>query len=330
MNASPLRILFRVAAGPQVGFGHLMRSRSLARALDVAPLVSIRGNARTRATAAALGWTVLDGTNDAAVATVRPDLMVIDDPGQPDAQQWVRRARRLGVPVVSVHDLGRSIVDSDLVIDGSILPAASVSAPALLGPAYAILDPAIAKLRAEPPPPMLGRVLIALGGGTHVYAIAGELSQALFARMPALDIRVACGFAPPATLPPLARGSWIASTNGLAGELAAAAVAVVAGGVTMYEACALKKPIVAMPVVAEQDAATRAFAIRGGVLSAGWPHDDRTVARVAEAIVALFQDSSLRKRMIKQAARLVDGEGVFRVADRIRVLAAGRGAAHAA
>ena len=42
-SCGDLRILFRAAAGPRRGFGHLVRCRSLARALGVRPLVALRG-----------------------------------------------------------------------------------------------------------------------------------------------------------------------------------------------------------------------------------------------------------------------------------------------
>ena len=42
-SCGDLRILFRAPAGPRRGFGHLVRCRSLARALGVRPLIALRG-----------------------------------------------------------------------------------------------------------------------------------------------------------------------------------------------------------------------------------------------------------------------------------------------
>jgi spore coat polysaccharide biosynthesis predicted glycosyltransferase SpsG len=252
------------------------------------------------------------------------DLIVVDDPLQSEAGKWVSKARRIGVPVASVHDLGLGIVDSDLVIDGSISPVANtVKVHALRGPGYSILDPAIARLRAEGRREVEGRVLIALGGGAHVFPIAGKLSRALTTRMPELDIHVASGFVPPHQLPALVRGTWISSPTGLGDELSAATVAVVAGGVTLYEACALRVPVVAMPVTAAQHVTTRAFACRGAAVDCGWPSDERTIDRVADAVVALFANPRLRKRLSRDAGVLIDGEGVTRVAAELRQLVAG-------
>lgn len=324
--ASPLlNVLFRVAAGLQLGFGHLARSRSLAKALGVPMLVSVRGSLRTCTTASSLGWSLVEASSDISLDARHLDLIVVDDPNRDEAVKWVRKARRIGVPVASVHDLGLAIVDSDLVIDGSISPVAStITTPALRGPSFAILDPAVARLRAEGRLATPARVLIALGGGIHVYPMASRLSRALAERLPELDLHVAGGFAPPRQLPALARGSWITAPGGLAAELAEASIAIVAGGVTLYEACALRVPVIAMPVTASQHVSTRAFALRGAALDAGWPATDHTIDRVADAVVALLGNPRLAQRLSQQAAQLIDGDGVFRVADRLRQLAHGQ------
>src|SRR5262245_50609865 len=119
---SSLCVVFRVAAGPKVGFGHLVRCRSLARALDVEPIVSVRGTRRTRRVAASLGWSVVDVPTDAALAALAPAAVVVDDPSGSDAAVWTRRARRLGVPVATVHDLGIGRVSSDLAFEATADP----------------------------------------------------------------------------------------------------------------------------------------------------------------------------------------------------------------
>ena len=48
----PVRALFRVAAGPRIGFGHLVRAGVLSRALGIdKPLVSLRGRGTTNRSA---------------------------------------------------------------------------------------------------------------------------------------------------------------------------------------------------------------------------------------------------------------------------------------
>ena len=59
---SGMTVVFHVAAGPRLGFGHLVRCRSLARALGVTPRAWVRGSAATRASARAMGGEVLRDT----------------------------------------------------------------------------------------------------------------------------------------------------------------------------------------------------------------------------------------------------------------------------
>lgn len=310
-NGERLTVVFRVAAGPRVGFGHLVRCRSLARALGVTPVVSIRGTWKTRALAASMGWTVL--ADDAVCA---PDLIVVDDPGAEWAEAWVKKARRLGVPVASIHDLGLAHVASDLVIDGTIGGSGDMR-----GPQFAILDPSIADLRRQTLHPVPNRVLIALGGGSHVLSLAGRLAKAIAARSPEASIRVVRGFSAGGPGPGLRHATWVHAPNGLGRELADAHAAVVAGGVTLYEACALGVPVVALPVTAAQHLTVRAAACRGAAIDTGRPPvDDCMVSRAADAVAALLQNDALRRRQSVEARKLVDGEGVFRVAARLKDL----------
>lgn len=325
---APLTVVFRVAAGPRVGFGHLVRCRALARALGVTPLVAIRGTARTRALAAALGWTVLDSERPSLTGGPAdgraPDLIVIDDPDGPAAASWVRRGRRLGVPVASVHDLGLAHVESDLMIDGSVSPGPRADQPnSLCGPRYAILDPAIAVIRRENRQPMPGHVLVALGGGSHVLSLAGRVSRAIAARAPEAVIRVARGLSSVRAAPVLRHATWFNAPQGLGPELADAQVAVVAGGVTLYEACALGVPVVALPVTTVQHQTVRAAACRGAAIDTGRPPvDDCMVSRTAEAVAALLRNDGWRRQQSKAARQLVDGDGAARVAVRLRELVA--------
>src|SRR5436309_10845912 len=184
-------VLFRAAGGPRVGFGHLVRCRSLARALGVEPIVSVRGSAQTCATARTLGLRVVDAIGDEAIRLTQPRVLVVDDPSADDALAWVKRARRLGIPVAAVHDLGLGYVPADLGVDGSILPRTSMQGRCgdLKGPSYAILDPGLVNARERSTPCAASRVLIALGGGAHVYACATHLARAIAARWPGVEIR---------------------------------------------------------------------------------------------------------------------------------------------
>lgn len=316
----PMTVMFRVAAGPRVGFGHLVRCRSLARALGVEPRVSIRGTARTRRTARNMGWLVVP---EAFVVAGKPALLVVDDPNAAAARVWVRKGRHRGIPVASIHDAGRAWVDSDLLIDGSIGSAlAGAHAGRIVGLRFAMLDPTVHAQRRRPCPRVPARLVIALGGGAHVFSLIGALVRAIARRVPDAELRVARGFTA-RRLPHLAAATWVHAPEGLAAELGRADAAIVAGGLTLYEACALGTPAMAVAVAPGQRHTVRAAAACGAVVDAGGPDfSPRAIAWIADRAARLLGDPLARRRLSARARRMVDARGVWRVASALRRLAA--------
>ena len=323
--SADLRVLFRAPAGPRRGFGHLVRCRSLARALGVRPLIAIRGGQPARAAARALGCDVIEGAPAAVIARVAPQVVVVDDPIASNARRWIACARRAGCRVVTVHDLGLGACDGDLVVDGSIVvrrggPEGPPLRTFLTGPRFALLDPAFASPLRAVRHPRTPRVLIALGGGPR--AVLGySIARAVRREMPWVSIRIAGGFAV-ASAAHRHRIAWTGPLNGLASELAACDVAVVGGGVSLYEAGARGVAAVAVPVVVPQRPTVRGFVTAGAALGDATTAPD--AERVARDVVRLLRQPALRTALAGQGRKLVDGRGAGRVAEAIRRLVAGR------
>src|SRR5262249_17557800 len=178
MAARPRRCVVRVAAGPRLGYGHLMRARALAQHLAMQVSLSVRGGPAAARTARSMG---LELTDDPG-AVDRADLLVVDDPSLKHGRPWIARARRAGVLSVSVHD-SVPAHDADLVICGSIDAGDIRSAGAILnGPQFYLLDRRIrmalrSRWSRTSERPM--RVLVALGGGHHVRRVAQQLVVAI-------------------------------------------------------------------------------------------------------------------------------------------------------
>jgi spore coat polysaccharide biosynthesis predicted glycosyltransferase SpsG len=306
-----LRVLFRVAAGPRRGFGHLVRSISLARAMGVRPLLSLRGPAEVQDTAIALGADVLTDGSPRSIRLLRPDVLVVDDPVASATRAWVTAAKCVGTVVVTIHDLGLGFTGGDVVIDGSITRTARVRPRrvGLTGARYAILDPALPVGVRSRAVDRERRVLVALGGGPR-REIARAIADAIAGADPRAQIRIAGGFA----VEPQAAGgnvTWIGPRRGLGRELSRATVAVVGGGVSLYEACALGVPTVGVPVVASQAPTVRAFARRGAAVAMPLrASGDQTAAEV----IALLDDPRRRAALRRQSMRIIDGRGAARAA----------------
>ena len=309
--SSDLRVLFRVAGGPRRGFGHLVRSISLARAMRVRPLLCLRGPAALEDAAIALGADVLTDGAPRSIGILRPDVVVIDDPIASATRRWISAARRAGAVVVTVHDLGLGLTGGDVVIDGSVTRQARVrpDQASFTGTRYAMLDPTVPKTPRQRDADDARRVLVALGGGPR-REIARAIAEAIAAADPDAEIRVAGGFAvAPATS---ARNiTWIGPARGLAQELSRATVAVVGGGVSLYEAAAMGVPAVGVPVVASQMPTVRAFSRRGAAV--GMPMG-ASGSETAARVVGLLDDPARRARLRRRSMRLVDGQGAMRAA----------------
>ena len=116
----------------------------------------------------------------------------------------------------------------------------------------------------------------------------------------------------------LDRARWLPAGSSFLTALADADAAIVAGGVTLYETMALGVPAVGLAVVPEQRPAIRAFAARRALIDAcGTSASPKAIATAAASVARLLDEPSLRRQMRREARRLVDGRGVYRVAAHI-------------
>lgn len=307
--------LFRVAAGPRLGHGHLRRAETLAALLSARALVSLRGTA----TATALE-VVPAGAAGPTLDTVRPTLLVLDDPHPVHARRWCLAAQRRSIPVVSVHDLGLARVPSTLAVDGSIASPTRGwrAAQVCRGVAFAIIRPPFRRrLRVRT---RARRVLVSLGGGPR-RAFALQLARELRRRHP--DVEVLLPSPVPSRAAHVAGGiRQVAATRGLGAVFPGVDLAILGGGVTLYEAAAAGVPAVSVEVVPAQRPTIAAFA-RAGVIRYGGALTGARGARVraiVDAVSASLDDVTWRREAARKGRRLVDGRGARRVARTIESL----------
>lgn len=312
-----VRIAFRVAAGPRLGFGHLARCRAIAAALGVTPAVSIRGTGETRAAARRMGIDVLPSSRRQVLRGL--DLLVVDDPSLDAGRPWVVAARRAGVTVVAVHDAAPTRHPADLVIDGSPRTRGRERGRLRGGPRFAVLDPRVPSLRRQRRQGAAPSLLVALGGGARALGRTHALVRCLAQQLPGGHIAVASGFTVDRR-PALHGGRWLAPAA-LAPALANAHVALVGGGLTALEAAALGVPAVAVAVVPAQRLNIRALAARGVVVDGGSIGGPAAASRLARKVRALWTSPRRRRRLAAAGRRLVDGRGAERIASEIRRLA---------
>lgn len=329
-----MRVLLWVDAGPEAGFGHLGRGLALADALAAAGatcrfVVPPDVTARAWLRAAGHDDPILLGDPghpwaEVLVAAETADVVVVDV-RRPLAADEVRA---LGVTarVVLIDDLGSGAALADLVV----APCGDGEPPRrLVGPQYMPLRaPALRPPRATAATPV---VLVSMGG-SDPGGLTAPVVEALAAVRPRIEVRVVANPASRVWLqlgPLCARhgfaAPWAVEPGGLGRHLAVADLAVLAFGVTVYEALASGVPAVALCRTAGDVA--HVARLGDGVRSLGtaW-----TAADVTAAVSALAADPAARAAMGRAGRAVVDGRGAERVAAHVVALgAAGRDGAGA-
>jgi spore coat polysaccharide biosynthesis predicted glycosyltransferase SpsG len=93
-------------------------------------------------------------------------------------------------------------------------------------------------------------------------------------------------------------------------EFAAAPIVVTAGGVSMLEACALGRAVVAVVTAENHGVAVAPGAARGAVVAVDG-------ARAGAAVAALARDGGLRRTLAQTAQQTIDGLGPQRLAEEL-------------
>lgn len=277
-------ILLAFDDGPAVGLGHRRRMEALAAALAAGgcPPALCR-----------LGEEPVEG-----------DVVVVDSyRTRADAESI--RART----TVAVDELGR-----DLAVDLLVDPAPGTPTPAprarhaLRGLRYALVDPALgSRTRAPGLHDEVASVLVTTGG-TDAAGAGAAVAGALCAALPDARVRVVVG---PWSASQVPEGvEAIRGRAGLAGELEAADLVVSAAGVTLLEALALGRPVVAFALAGTQRRYLDGLAAAGAIVATA-AHD------AAEAAARLAADPDRRRKLAATGRGLVDGRGSHRVASAV-------------
>ncbi len=335
-------VVMRIAGGPDVGYGHLRRSWTLAEHLVQAgvQVQMVTASSDGIEPLAASGFPVsveaqlhqIDQTLSVLRQARVPAVCVVDDPGMtPDRLSALRNV----APVVCLDDTGERAMPVDLVVNGSAgaeeLRYRGLSETAyLLGSRYILLrkefaqDPIRAAIPAE-----VQRVLLLTGGG-RTGDWPHELATLVAATLPRAIVDVVVG---PFSERPgyredhAGRVRWHRTPADLRALMLEADLAVSAGGQTLYELAAAAVPTIGVRLVANQALNLRGLAAHGCLTDVGSPEETGFSTRLTAALGALSASMDRRRKMGERGRHLVDGLGARRVAAYVeeRLLPAGPG-----
>jgi len=334
MTAGP-RVGFLTHGGPAIGLGHVARCLSLARALaaDGARVLFLIGReVRVTSLVERAGFDVVETDWESAetaareaVVGLRPETLVVDSYAVSSA--LLDSLRPLVCQLVAIDDIADRSLPVHTVVNGAAgaerlgyrggLPETVY----LLGPRYALLDPAYAEAPERKTRPSVERVLVTLGGGSHPAALQPVMRAALSLDTAAVDLVVG-PFAADG-VPGVIESARVVVHRRvpmLRRLMLEADVAVSGAGMTLLELAATATPTVFL-TLAPNESNSSAFERAGAALAAGSADAPDCGAAVALHLKRLAGDPVLRESLGASARRLVDGQGALRVA---RAIAAGR------
>jgi UDP-2,4-diacetamido-2,4,6-trideoxy-beta-L-altropyranose hydrolase len=334
------RILFLADAGAKVGGGHIMRCLTLAGALT-------RAGAECAFVAGPAARAVIDAFARGAVEIVpledEPSAAELAAAGAGRARSWPAAAIvadhygfRPADDAVLDAACGRLLIVDDLrrrhahglVLDSNIGrgPGDYPGRAVLAGPQFALVRPAFAALRSatlarRATGGAAERVLVSLGL-TDAGAITGRVVRALLPWFGERRLDVVLGGEAPSRveLEALAKNDPRVAVHvdaaNMAELIAAADIAVGAGGSSAWERCCLGLPSLTVIVADNQRENTVALARARATVTIAPPSADFD-ARLGAAFNDLASDARLRAAMSTAAAALCDGLGAERVAARL-------------
>jgi UDP-2,4-diacetamido-2,4,6-trideoxy-beta-L-altropyranose hydrolase len=331
-----MRALFAPAAAPRIGGGHVLRGLALARAFQVRGVQSVfavppwgarlveRFGGVAPPEVHPLPRSGEAHALAAALEAVGPTLLVLDDYGL-DASGTAGLVRP-GLVTVVIDDLADRTYRCELLVDpgygrrpedyaGRVPGTCEV----LVGPRYALLRPEFGQApSARDFRRPVERVFVSFGlsdvGGIAAWAVRLLRPLAPRARF---DVALASDAASLPELLALAeRDDTLrlhVDAQDVAGLMAAADVAVGAGGASTWERCALALPTLAVIVAENQRAMISRLAAADVLLAVDAEEADASHA-LASGFARLLQPE-VRASLAEASRALCDGQGAGRVAD---------------
>ena len=324
--------VFRADAGPTIGWGHVMRCSALAHTL--------------RDAGWRCAWATV--SDDAAMITrlsARFDEVAAFPPGQNESQamrtrwrdgcgllvvdhyerdaEFASSCRGWADSILAIDDLAGRAHDCDFLVDAApgnseddYRPYVPDGALLLLGPSNALLMPefAIARQRVLPRSydGAAGRILVALGA-TNPNGILDKVLDAIEQASIGLAPDFVFAWNTPDSDRLAARiaragGKVHVDVDNMAELMAAADLAVGAGGTSAWERCTLGLPTLLLVIAENQRINAEALGTAGAAQIVA-----PETASLIGAIDALAGNATALGRMSEAAARLSDGLGAVRV-----------------
>ncbi|MBZ5495466.1 MAG: hypothetical protein LAP85_03615 [Acidobacteriia bacterium] len=260
--------------------------------------------------------------------------VLIDTRKRVGLRRLIAAARLRGIPVASIHDLGLAPVASDVVFDGSILPAKDRfprdDTTFFTGTGYLVLADGCERFHRNDKRirPRIRKVVVNLGGGDG-RRLFGRVLRGLRSTNAKLEVVGLPGFCSwgqgelTRTRWNPVRFRWLSPQEDALRIMFDADLVISAGGLAAYEALCLGAPLCALSCDRHQASTVEALARAGACLDLG-----RGTLLKNSDLISRFQELNghpdLRHQLSARGHALVDGGGTRRVARILHAMMKGR------
>lgn len=346
-----MRVLIRVDGSETIGMGHVMRCITLARELSSDPAMNVEFV--TRAEKAALrsieqaGFPVHSLPRVISRDQARPilrEIMIqtaacafLTDLRELEPAD-LAGAREAGLLTAVIDEWGNKEIQAELLFNGTAVPSwrryvAGPSVSCYLGLAYALLEPAFARVHDEfrEIPEKARRILIVLGGDDPFH-LTVKIMESLERLPDPLEVTVLIGPAfleeDEAQIYRHARRSRhrvtvMKNAQNVAQRMREADLSVIGGGLTALEAACAGTPALIVCEVNHQVETAAALEQEGAAVNLGLGVQ-ASHEKISGKVAVLLSGRQERFALSRAGKRLVDGRGTERVARILREALAAR------
>ncbi|MFD0680780.1 MULTISPECIES: PseG/SpsG family protein [unclassified Paenibacillus] len=253
-----------------------------------------------------------------------PEAIIFDMPLQVLRLEFIQKIKKLGIQTIIFDDDGE-LCDKDYC---SILISCSVkflnidSNIIRKGPNYILLNPSFREIRKKEKliNNEIKKVLLSFGGSDPNQITLKVLSMFRGFSDYSFDITVVLGKLsdelPPNLLESHLNVKVLRNVLNMSEQLVDTDLAILSGGMTMYEACCVGTPAIIISQNQQQNQEASYLHQQGCVINAGM-HDHITEP-VLNKVIKELQDKNVRMQLSQYAAQLVDGEGLARVTNIVK------------
>ena len=320
-------IAIRVDGNSEIGFGHLMRMKALAREFSKlgAEVIFLSKNPENIEGYRVLQLNRQNGNEEDLLVEqmlidMQAGMLIIDS--YEYTQERLERAGQLNLLSVYIDDLNRHPFNTDFVVNGNLyapeLPYQG-KARFLLGTKYLLMREEFAGIPLRLPNPGVEHGLITIGAADMENVTPGIL-RALksYEQFQGLHWHVVIGpvFSNTAEIEAMVRdypNVTLHYNPDMKKLMEFCNISISAAGSTTYELATCGVPALLVVAADNQVRLAREAERQGMAFNLGWYHE-MNPARLYSALDSLINNQTLREKMAVRGRKLIDGRGAQRVA----------------